>query len=150
MPCNSAHRPQRELERTIRQLRVLCATKHGYTTTESLWGAVEKNKSRAVFFFDFVRFLRLNGKTRQSALRLKGGPESGAVNQFKEEFCNLYKILRLLCTPQHQNKDASGFASIGRQNRRLLRRTGLLRLREETMKQSSARKMIETWRWMDN
>ena len=63
---------------------------------------------------------------------------------------NLYKILRLRCTPQHQDEDAPGFASIGRQNRRRLRRTGLLWLREETMKERSAGKMLETWRWMEN
>ena len=43
-----------------------------------------------------------------------------------------------------------GFASIGRQNRRWLRRTGLLRLREEPIKERSAGKMLETWRWMEN
>ena len=150
MPRNIAHRAQRELERTVRRLRAFCATEHGYTTAESLWAAVEKNKSGAVFFFDFARLLRLNRKTRHSLLRLKGRPESRAANHFKEEFFNLYKILRLRCTPQHQDEDAPGFASIGRQNRRRLRRTGLLRLREETMKQRSAGKMLETWRWMEN
>ena len=150
MPRNIAHRAQRELERAVRRLRAFCATEHGYTTAESLWAAVEKNKSGAVFFFDFARLLRLNRKTRHSLLRLKSRPESRAANHFKEEFFNLYKILRLRCTPQHQDEDAPGFASIGRQNRRRLRRSGLLRLREETMKQRSAGKMLETWRWMDN
>ena len=51
---------------------------------------------------------------------------------------------------RHQDEDASGFAFIGRQNRRRLCRTGLLRLREETMKERSAGKMLETWRWMEN
>ena len=101
-------------------------------------------------FFDFPRLLRLNRKTRHSLLRLKSRPESRAANHFKEEFFNLYKILRLHCTPQHQDEDAPGFASTGRQNRRRLRRTGLLRLREETMKERSAGKMLETWRWMEN
>ena len=113
-------------------------------------GSVEKNKSGAVFFFDFARLLRLNQKTRHSLRRLKGRPESRAANHFKEEFFNLYKILRLQCTPQHQDEDAPGFASIGRQNRRWLRRTGLLRLREEIIKQRSTGKMLETWRWMEN
>ena len=63
---------------------------------------------------------------------------------------NLYNILRLRCTPHHQEEDAPGFASIGRQNRRRLRRTGLLRLREEAMTQQYAEKMLETWRWMEN
>ena len=63
----------------------------------------------------------------------------------KEEFFNLYKILRLRCKPQHQDEDAPGFASMGRQNRPRLRRTGLLRLQEETMKQRFAAKMLETW-----
>ena len=58
--------------------------------------------------------------------------------------------LRLRCTLQHQAEDAPGSASIRRQNRRRLRRTRLLRLREETMKQRSAGKMLETWRWMEN
>ena len=39
---------------------------------------------------------------------------------FTDEFVNQYKILRLRCTPQHQEEDAPGFASIGRQNRRRL------------------------------
>ena len=69
---------------------------------------------------------------------------------FKEVFFDLYKIKRLWCTPQHQDKDAPAFVSIGRQNRRGLRRTGLLRLREETMKQKSAARMLETWHWMEN
>ena len=38
---------------------------------------------------------------------------------------------------------------MGRQNRRQLRKTGLLRLREETMKHGSAGRMLETWRWID-
>ena len=77
------------------------------------WAVVEKNKSGALFFFDFVRLVRLNRKTRHSLLRLKGRPESRAANHFKDEFFNLYKILRLRCTPQHQDDDAPGFASIG-------------------------------------
>ena len=74
----------------------------------------------------------------------------GCCNDFKEEFFNLYKILRLRCTPQHQDEDAPGFASISRQNRRRLRKTGLLRFGEETMKERCAGKMLETWRWMEN
>ena len=122
MPRNIEHRAQRELERTVRRLRAFRATEHGYTTPESLWAAVEKNKTGAVFFFDFARLLRLNRKTRHSLLRLKGRQESRAANHFKEEFSNLYKILRLRCTPAHQDEDAPGFASIGRQKRRRLRR----------------------------
>ena len=118
MPRNIAHLAQRELERTVRQLRAVCATEHGYTTAESLWAAVGENKSGAVFFFYFARLLRLNRKTRHSLLRLKGRPESRAANHFKEEFFNLYKILRLRCTPQHHDEDAPGFVSIGRQDRR--------------------------------
>ena len=64
MPRNIAHQAQRELERTVRRLRAFCATGHGYTTAESLWAAVEKNKSGAAFFFVFARLLRLNEKTR--------------------------------------------------------------------------------------
>ena len=55
-----------------------------------------------------------------------------------EGFFNLYKIMRLRCRPQNQDEDAPGFASIGRKNRRRLRRTGLGWLTEETMKQRSA------------
>ena len=150
MPRNIAHGAKRELERTVRQFRAFCATEHGYTTTESLWAAVEKNKSGAVFFFDFVRLLRQNRKTRHSLLRLKSKPESRGANHFKGDFFNLYEILRLRYTPQHQDEDAPGFPSIGRQNRRRLRRTRLQRLREETMKKRSAGKMLETWRWMEN
>ena len=150
MPHHIAHRVQRELERTVRRLRAFCATKDGYTTAESLWAAVEENKSGAVLFFDVARLLRLHGKTRHSLQRVKGRTESRAANHFKEEFFNLYKILRLRCTPQHQDEDARGFASIGRQNRRRLHRTGPLRPRGETMKQWSAGKMLETWRWMEN
>ena len=150
MPRNIVHRAKRELERTVRRLRAFCATGHGYTTAESLWAAVEKDKSGAVYFFDFARLLRLNRKTRHSLLRLKSRPESRAPNHFKEEFFDLYKVLRLRCTPQHQDEDAPGFASIGRQNRRRLRRTGLLRLCERTMKEQSAGKELETWRWMEN
>ena len=62
----------------------------------------------------------------------------------------MYNILRLRCTPQHLDEGAPGFACIGRQNRLRLRRTGLLQLREETMKQRSAGKMLETWHWMGN
>ena len=120
------------------------------TTPESLWAVVEKNKSGSVFFFDFARLLRLNRNKRHSLLTLKGGQESRAANHFKEEFFNLYKILRLRCTPAHQDKDPPAFASIGRQNRRRCRRTGLLRLREETMKQRSAGKMLETLYWIKN
>ena len=123
---------------------------HGYTTAETLWAAVEKNKSGALFFFDFARLLHLNQKTQHSLLRLKGRPRSRAANHFKGAFFDLYNILRLRCTPQHQDDDAPGFASIGQQNRRRFRRTGLLRLPEETMKQRSARKMPETWRQMEN
>ena len=106
--------------------------------------------SGAVFFFDFARLLRLNRETRHSPLRLKSRPQSRAANHFKEEFFNLNKIWPLRCTAQHQDEDAPGFASICRQNRRRLRRTGLLRLREETMKERSGGKMLETWRWMEN
>ena len=101
-------------------------------------------------FLIFARLLRLNRKTRHSLQRLKSRPQSRAANHFKEEFFNFYKLLRLRCIPQHQDEDAPGFASIGRQNRRRLRRTGLLRLCEETMKERSAGKMLETWRWMKN
>ena len=83
-------------------------------------------------------------------MRLESRRESRAANHFKEEFFNVYNILRLRFTSQHLDEDAPGFASIGQQNRRRLRRTGLLRLREETMKQRSAGKMLETWRWMEN
>ena len=69
---------------------------------------------------------------------------------FKEEFFNLYKILRLQSTAQHDHQDAPGFASIGRKNRCQLRRTGVLRRGEETMKQQSVAKMLETWCWMEN
>ena len=124
MPRNIAHRAQRELERTVRRLRAFCATEHGYATPESLWAAVEKSPSRAVFFFDFARLLQTNRKTRHSLRRLKGKPESPAAIHFT----NLYKILRLRCRPQHQDQDAPGFASIQRQNRRRLRRKGRLRL----------------------
>ena len=150
MPRNIAHRAKRELERTVRQLRAFFATEHGFTTAESLWAAVEKDKSGAGFFFDFACLLRLRRKTRHSLMRLKSRPENRAANHFKEEFFNLYETLRLRCTPQHQDEDAPGFASIGWQNRRWLRRTGLLRLREETMKERSAGKMLEPWRWMEN
>ena len=150
MPRNIAHRAKRELERIVRRLRPLCAKENGYTTAESLWAAVEKKKSGAVCFLDFARLLRLTQKTRHSLLRLKIRPESRAANHFKEEFFNLYKILRLRCTPKHQDKDAPGFASIGWQIRRWLLRTGLLRLREETMTERSAGKMLETWRWMED
>ena len=105
------------MERTVRRLRAFCATEHGYTTAESLWAAVQKNKSGAVFFFDFAHLLRLNRKTRHSLLSLKSRPDSLAASHFKEEFFNLYKILRLRCTPQHQDEDAPGFASTGRQKR---------------------------------
>ena len=114
MPRNMGHRACRELGRTVRRLRAICATEHGYTTAESLWAAVERNKSGAVFFFDFARLLRLNQKTRHSLLRLKGRPESRAANDFKEEFFNLYKIFCLRCTAQHQVDDAPGFAVMGR------------------------------------
>ena len=150
MPRNIAHRAERELERTVRRLRAFCATEHGFTTAESLWAAVEKNVSGAVFFFDFTRSLRQNRKTRRSLRRLKNRPESRAASHFKEEIFNLYNILRLRCIPQHQDQNARSFASIGRQNRRQLRRTGLLRLREETMKERSARTMLETSRPMEN
>ena len=150
MPRNVAHRAQRELERTFKRLRAFCATEHGYTTAESLWVAVEKNNRGALFFFDFARLLRLNRKTRHSLLSLKDRPESRAANHFKEEFFNLYKIFRLRCKTQHQDEDAPGFASIVRQNKRRLRRTGLLQLREEPMKRRTAEKMLETWRCMDN
>ena len=93
--------------------------------------------SGAVFGFDFARLLQLSRKTRHSLLRLKSRPESQEANHPNHEFFNLYKILRLRCKPRHQDEDAPGFAPISRQNRRRLRRTGLLRLREETMKQRS-------------
>ena len=144
MPRNIAHRAKRELEQTVRQLRAFCATEHGYTTAESLWASFEKNKSGAVFSFDFARLLRLNPKTRHSLLRFKSRPESRAANHFKGEFFNLR------CTPQHQDEDTPGFASIGQQNRRRLRRTGLLQLREESMKERSAEKMLGTWPWIEN
>ena len=76
MPRSIAHRAKRELKRTVRRLRDLCATEHGYTSAESLWAAVEKNKSGAVSFLFFARLLRLNSKTRHSLLRLKSIPES--------------------------------------------------------------------------
>ena len=144
MPRNIAHRAKRELKRTVKRLQAFCATGHWHTTVESLWAAVEKNKSGAVFSFDFAHLLRLNQKTLHSLLRLKNRPESRAANHFKEEFFSLYKVLRLRCTPQHQDEDAPGLASIGWQNRRRLRRTALLRLREETMKERSAGKMLQT------
>ena len=97
-----------------------------------------KRTRAELFFFYFARLLQLNRKTRHSLRRLKGRPETRAANHFKEEFLNLYKIVRLRFTPQHQDKDAPGLASIGCQNRHRLRRTGLLRLREDTMKQRSA------------
>ena len=150
MPRNIAHRAQRELERTVKRLRAFCATKRGDTTPESLWTAVEENNSAAIFVFYLERLLRLNRKTRHSLLTLKGRPERGASNFLREEFFNLYKIMRLRCTTQHQDEDAPGFASIGRQNRCRLRRTGRVRLREETMKQQSTAKMLETWLWMQN
>ena len=53
MPRNIAHLAQRQVERTVRRLQAFCATEHVYTTPESLWRAVERNKSRAVFFFSF-------------------------------------------------------------------------------------------------
>ena len=49
MPRNIAHGAKRELERTVRRLQTFCATEHYYTTAESLWAALEKNKSGAVF-----------------------------------------------------------------------------------------------------
>ena len=147
MPRNISHRANRELKRTVRRLRAFCATEQLYTTAESLWVAVEENKGGPFFFFDFARLLRLNRETWHS---LMSRPESPATNHFKEELFNLYKILRLRCTPQHQDEDAPGLASISRQNRRRLHRTGLLRLREETMKERSAGRMLGTWRWMEN
>ena len=149
MPRTIAHGAKRELKWGVKRLRAFCATEHGYTTAESLWAVVEKNKSGAVFFFDLARLMPLTRETRHSLLRLKSRPESRATINFKEEFFNLYKIWRLPCTPQHQDEDIPGFASISRQNRRQLRRTGLLRLREETIKERSAGKMLETWRWME-
>ena len=150
MPRNSAHRAQRELDRTVRRLRAFCATEHKYTVPEFLWAAVEKNNRRAVFFLSFARLLRPNRKTRHSLQRLKGRRESRAANHFKEEFFNLYKVLRLWCTPQHQDEATPGFSSTGRRNKRRSRRTGLLRLWKETMKQRSAARMLETWHWMEN
>ena len=70
MPRNIAHRAQRELERTVKRLRAFCATEHRYTTVESLWAGVEKNKSGAVLFFNSACLLRLNRKTQHSLLRL--------------------------------------------------------------------------------
>ena len=92
MPRNIAHRAKRELERTVRQLQPFCATEHRFTTAESVWAAVEKNKSGAVIFFDFASLLRLNPRKKHSLRMLKSRPESRAANHFKEEFFNLYKI----------------------------------------------------------
>ena len=89
---------------------------------------LKRTRAELFSFPDFARLLRLNQKKRHSLLRLKGRPESRAANHLKEEFVNLYKFLRLRCTSQHQDEDAPCFASIGWQNRRRLRRTGLLRL----------------------
>ena len=36
---------------------------------------------------------------------------------FKEEFFNQHEIMRLWCSPQNQDEDAPGFASIGLRNR---------------------------------
>ena len=105
MPRNIAHRAKRERERTVRRLRAFCATEHGFTTAESLWAAVEKNNSGAVLFFDFAHLLRLNWEIRHSLVRLKSRPKSRAANHFKEEFFNLYKILRLRCIPQHHDEE---------------------------------------------
>ena len=91
------------------RLRAFCATEDGFTTAESLWAAVEKNKNGAVFLFDFARLLPLNRKTRHLLLRLKSRTGSRAANHFKEEFFNLYKILPLRCTFQHQDEDAPGY-----------------------------------------
>ena len=103
-----------------------------------------------MFRFYFARLLRLNRKPRHSLRRLKSRTESRAANHFKEEFFNLYKIFCLQCIPQHLDEVTPGFASIGRQNMRRLRRTGLLRLHEETMKERSAGRMLETCRWTEN
>ena len=149
MPRNIAPRAQRELSGTVRRLRAFYATEHGCATAEHVWAAVEKNKSGAVFFFDFARLLRVNRNSRHSLRRLKATPESRATMHFKEEFFNLYKIMRLRCRSRHQDKDVPRFTSIGRQNMRRLRRTGLIGLKEETMKQRSAAKMLETWLWME-
>ena len=83
----------------MRHLRAFCATEHGYTTAEHLWTAIEKNKCGAVFFFDFARLLRVNRNSRNSLRRLKATPESQATMHFKEEFFNVYKIMRLRCRP---------------------------------------------------
>ena len=95
----------------------------------------KKKKRSGAVFFCFCALAVTEPENTTSVLRLKSRPESRGANHFKEEFFNLYKILRLRCTPQHQDEDAPGFAPIGRQNTRRLRRTGLLRLCEETMKE---------------
>ena len=56
---------------------------------------LKRTRVELFFFFDFARLLRLNRKTRHLLLRLKSKPQSRAANHFKEEFFNLYKILRL-------------------------------------------------------
>ena len=89
MPRNITNRALRELEQTVRQLGASCAAQHGYTTPESLWAAVEKNKSGAVLFFDFSRLFGPNRKTWHSLRRLKGRPASRAANHFQEELFNL-------------------------------------------------------------
>ena len=115
------------------------------------YGLLLKRRRAEVFSFLILRACcNWNRKIRHLLRGLKGRPGSGAANHFKEEFFNIYKILRLRCTAKHQDKDAAGFAAIGRPNRRPLRKTGLLRLREETMMQRSAEKMLETWRWIEN
>ena len=50
----------------------------------------------------------------------------------KEDFFDLYKILRLQSKAQHHDEPGPGFASIGQQSRRPLCRIGLLQLPEES------------------
>ena len=130
MPRNIAHRAKRELERIGRRLRALCAKENGYTTAESLWAAVEKEKKWSCLLFGFCALAATQPENTALTTEVENQTESRTANHFKEDLFNLYKILRLRCTPQHQDEDAPGFASIGWQNRRWLRRTGLLRLRE--------------------
>ena len=114
------------------------------------YGLPLKRTRVGLISFLILPLVATDRKSPHSLLRLKSRPESRAANHFKKEFFNFYKILRLRCTTQHQAEDAPGFAPIGRQNRRRLRRTGLLRLQEETMKKRSVGKMLQTWRWMEN
>ena len=83
-----------------------------------------------------------NNLNTQHALR-KMKRELDTVH-FQETLYNLYKILRLCCKPQHQDKDIPVFDALGCQDRCHLRRTSLLCLNEETIKQRSAAKMLST------